>query len=803
MKSKAQRYLFLITIIIPSIAYGQALSPLKIRERVYTDFRETAESLTKVQRKDALKTWVTATLAHPQSRTDFASAFQKLTERIPNKLWLELIIHYGMTEQHANFARAVEFFYFNLAVFANQLARDEFVNEGSLKDRARQISAANPWQSLAQLGQCLENARGDIAARVIGCTDQMQWPAKAVDLLKQATIFGRNLDYLGPAFVSEFAGSIGGNKVLQWTENSYGPEMISYLADKLNLFYRDLGRNKPYFQYRKEDFRADLGTLPPNPQSFLNRFFTSEEGFPNEFADKNSPGFHKSYSNLTFDSHAPNMFGVIYDQIRQAKHSIFIDVFFLGGSMGVFLSKALIAMKMENPELKIFILSDQENPLGYRNELDPVFGYLAAFYDAWGKDHAFYALNPNVFLKDTALPELMDFIISDEILKEVVTSEFAPTIIKSLGSYPKAKSDHSKVLVIDGLDPTRAVAFVGSKNFTDSSGALAYDEMTEIRGPAVGAILDSYYYDMLEALLQDFAAREGAYRPNQRDRAKKILEPWDVLGRSRTGGEISYQKQGSTTITIGQNDVYGFSRSAIDQDIRVLSQARRQIIISDQFVFDPAIISTLVESARKGVKIYLLLESQVDPLKRGTAQVQELAHIPNIVFLPDLNWTGKVAMKWKNVPQSHWQALQAANRINPNIAMAPEYHLKAISIDGVAPEARHSCSSPQGQAELAQQLASPYLISGSANKDNFTLRGGFREFQIGFSDGVATVEHDCHFWARWDSPELSEPIDLNTLFAVPASLQSRLTAVDIKTMLHNLLVNGYNLRIEPIPVPSR
>src|SRR5690606_4122904 len=68
--------------------------------------------------------------------------------------------------------------------------------------------------------------------------------------------------------------------------------------------------------------------------------------------------------------------------------------------------------------------------------------------------------------------------------------------------YAGVKSDHSKVFVIDGKTQ-HPTALVGSKNLTDASGALCFDEVVKVEGPGAAVVQDDYYFDMVYALSRE------------------------------------------------------------------------------------------------------------------------------------------------------------------------------------------------------------------------------------------------------------------------------------------------------------
>ena len=270
--------------------------------------------------------------------------------------------------------------------------------------------------------------------------------------------------------------------------------------------------------------------------------------------------------------------------------------------------------------------------------------------------------------------------------------------------------------------------------------------------------------------------------------ARKLLTALDVMNRSGGKPDLNWPLAGFATLSIGENNVYGTIRSALSQDISLINSAEKQIIISDQFLYDPQIIRALLEKIQKNqqLKVYIMLatmEDELDPTKN-------FAHIPNISYMDTLKATGQVFAKWKKIPDADLVALKEVN-LKYNVKLAPEYHLKAISIDGITYDMKDLCSDPQknSMALINSITKVPALVSGSANKDVLTMTGGFREFQVVVYDRSATTAHDCQFWQRFSDPDQSKLISNETM-----NLPAELINIGIDGVLLNQIIrNTINL----------
>src|SRR5690606_22537343 len=63
-----------------------------------------------------------------------------------------------------------------------------------------------------------------------------------------------------------------------------------------------------------------------------------------------------------------------------------------------------------------------------------------------------------------------------------------------------------------------------------------------------------------------------------------------------------------------------------------------------------------------------------------------------------------------------------------------------------------------------------HLISGSANKDQTTMYGAFREQQLEVYDESVTDAHDAKFEREWNSFEETYPLFENFDFEVPENM---------------------------------
>jgi len=494
-----------------------------------------------------------------------------------------------------------------------------------------------------------------------------------------------------PGHVISETGWVGGNKVTYLGYNDTSKELADLLTTKTDLVHS-------LYNYKSsgsvENFKKRISNKDKN-------IFSTQEGF---WSFENHPVWNQKLG----------IFAELAKGITQAKESIFIDVFFLGGTMGASLAKKLTDMLEVNQNLKVFILHDVLNPFSEqtKQEMQPVFNYLKAYSVLY--PNRILAVDSYIEAHKTGLPKYLNRYINQNRLKAV-------GLDKHFSLYANVASDHSKVIVIDGKskDP---IAFVGSKNLTDASGAVCFDEVVKIEGPAAAVVQDDYYDDMLESLKND---KLYSHLANQ---FISLLRPFDLLerdiNRNVTRSVVVNNKKENVVLRAGYNNWNSTRTNVIDQNVQAILFAKDKIRIKDQFLFDRNVILALqkakIDNPRLDIKIIL------EPVK-----TTDSPDLPNILFADVLRDLG-IQLRFAKLDKE-----------NPRVRQ--EYHMKTISTDG------------------------KFVISGSANKDHTTMYGSFREQQVHVYDEAATKEHDRIFDEHWkealefDESKYQVPAQLKTL----------------------------------------
>ena len=424
--------------------------------------------------------------------------------------------------------------------------------------------------------------------------------------------------------------------------------------------------------------------------------------------------------------------GAIFPQIKEdldnAKKTIFIDIFFLGSSMGASLAKHLITIAEKG--IKVFILRDNYNHFGHEPEMRPIFNFLMAYSE---KNPTKMVISGSyIKAHSSGLPNFIAPMISDNFLEK-------SGLQSHLKLYGRAQSDHSKVFVIDGKTSS-PVAFVGSKNLTDASGAVIYDEVVRVVGPAAAAVQDDYYWDMHYALKYELGeaglknlAQKGwssalfKSGASLDEMASNVIKPFDLLERDAKGratvAKVIVTDAGDVLMRTGQNNVNSTRTNCVDQVIQMILHAKKNIYIKDQYLFDRNVILALLKAKKSNPN--LDIRALLEPMNRANPK-----GFPNLLYLDILKNAG-IQVRFKNIMAS--------------ATIESQYHMKTISADGQS------------------------VISGSANKDQTTMYGSFREEQVDVWDAAATKIHDDVLLRHWNDNESTAFTGYN--FQVPGNLK--------------------------------
>lgn len=786
--------LFCVTVASANSQYQQSI----IRdELLQTKYKQSYLDLVDINRREGLQSWYRLFLQNPQNARAYMQVKSRINPYIMSNDHANLLIYYTLTGQNENAIQTLGLFYLSALTLLENHSSDPFniyyeTTSGTAMDVVKKYTYANVKQSEKCYRDVLKDSKRGfdiqkiqfVYSLVKSCLRTNEFVYSVSRILETLT---QDSDYRGAPHAYTFMAPIGGNKVQLWNKVPTVDYAVEFLGKQLAAVHNGVNRtlNKKYSEMTIDDFKSVM----TSEEEALNGLFSRVEGFANREAN---------YTLGPISTGQQGIYQRLLEQIDNAKESVFVDIFWMGGSIGVQLAKTLIKKTIENPNFKVIIISDEENNFDYGTQLNVVYNYMRAYSEKFPNRY-FYIAPANIDLKRTSLPEFVDLLFTSSTINLAKKNDQLDSLYAADKFNLIGKSDHTKVVIVDGKNPELGIAFVGSKNWTDSSGGIATDEVAEINGPAVAAILNQFYYDVLEAFVQEDrrsdyvkmqiqAKLSGEKVSSTHQGIRMLIEPIDVLERwNKTPLEqvkLPYIEKGSDVISTAQNNIYGTETSTLDQNIHVILQAREQIIIDDQFLYDPFVVQALKTAITKHkVAVYIMLE----PLTGVDGKVV-MGHVPNNLFLPELVALG-AKVKWKKVPDSLQKAI-AAVKAQYDQTLSPEFHLKSITVDGVRAGEVDVCNS--SNPSLKHHKTIPALITGSANKDVMTMTGGFREYQVLVYSEEAVVRHDCIFWARWNSNQ--ESVETNGLdFLVPPeAVQAGLDEENFLNVLRMVFFSAYN-----------
>ncbi|GAX59333.1 hypothetical protein SCALIN_C02_0012 [Candidatus Scalindua japonica] len=611
----------------------------------------------------------------------------------------------------ANIKRLLKYVFLNYQMMILELSKDPF-----LEDKPKLQKKVKKWKMefsddcIAFAKQIDEELLNEDPSTPKGRTRIIE------DYLKQAPLVGEEMDFVDelkkyglhhPGHVISPNGYIEGNRVELFNKNEWGKEQFIWYVKHKNVF-----KEHGYSSEDPPDGVKFYTELIKNNKSVFEEADTDEQiGFP---GFEEHPGFKKGIFKELVE-------GIRSTSIGDRNATIFIDIFLLGETIGVVIAKEIVRAIERNPSLKVFILRDMENHYGHKENMVPVYNYLRAY--SKHKPGNLIILPAELDLHPTGLADWMNYLIPED-----AQEKFGNSIQLS----PMAKADHSKIMVINGkhLDGS-AVAYVASKNWLDTSGGINYDEVIKVWGPAATIIQDNYVPDMIAALIKEYkdpktqkchvnylkllynaaTKTKGLPLPRiengspQNSRGEKeddidymlvaqtIVSDWDILNRKEGNlpDSLYVEKAGKTIINIGENNHNSHIRNALDQDIYLIENSTRKILVADQFYIEPRLVRATVEAAIDK-KFDILLTSMPGPLGVMPDNFLNVAYLD---LLLKHEASKNIRLRWKKLYRSG--------------EMIQEFHMKTLT----------------GGNENYD-----IHISGSANKGFMTMRGAFRETQV-------------------------------------------------------------------------
>ncbi|WP_141732934.1 phospholipase D-like domain-containing protein [Oligoflexus tunisiensis] len=414
------------------------------------------------------------------------------------------------------------------------------------------------------------------------------------------------------------------------------------------------------------------------------------------------------------------MASTLKDLIRGAQHNIVMDIFMLGGSWGADILHDLGAAADRGVE--VVLLHDNVSKFSVGNEMDPLWQAAKQFSL---KHPRFVALDANIRppQRASSLPvglEKLGGTLSG--LMDLITSV-------------DGKSDHSKIMIIDGLytkSPDEYAnlkphVLVTSRNLVDSAGSFYPDQGVVIRGPAAVVTLLHYQSDLFWAA--DQAKKTKRLNADDEKLLQSVQQRLETLRTTPTlikgQGWVSVQP-----LQVSANDeIRNLDTSIIPQ----IMAAERSIDIHGRVAYNWPLAMALKEAMARGVKVRIILDQQTRLSALGNAVLPYmLAEAPR--RLVDgreskqlVDDSGRI-IKESELPIKWFLPLHPSQKFgrSDRSDLVQALNAKTIIIDG--------------------RLA----LFGSADLDALTWAGGFREYAVWVDDPALASESARQFDRLWN-----------------------------------------------------
>lgn len=418
----------------------------------------------------------------------------------------------------------------------------------------------------------------------------------------------------------------------------------------------------------------------------------------------------------------------VHRMIEEAKANIFLDMFLLGGTWGVEITRDLLRAAQRG--VKVVVLHDTESVFAVGNEIIPL----------WGKILEISAREPNLTalaanLKTPGRVSSVPFGLQGLLTQLAKNKE-------NLVS-PEGVSDHSKILIVDAvyengvdefLGSLQPKALVTSRNMVDSAGSYYFDESALIEGPAAVAAMLHFRSDLFWAWNQAMASSSSPY--NQDD-AQLMTHLLDKTARM-SNGPLPVASRGLTGVEAVQISANDEVRNIDSGILRRVVDARSSIDIYGKIAYNWPLAIALKEAMARGVKVRMILDQQTTQTALLNAVLPYMiAQAPR--RLPSGRTTRElVDENGRSIEEEdldvHWHLSFRPGFFSDKkdrTSLSQEIHAKTLVVDG------------------------RYTFFGSTNFDSLTWAGGFREYSVWVDDPQIAAEVTQSFDHIYRHPLLS------------------------------------------------
>jgi phosphatidylserine/phosphatidylglycerophosphate/cardiolipin synthase-like enzyme len=434
-----------------------------------------------------------------------------------------------------------------------------------------------------------------------------------------------------------------------------------------------------------------LRTAPVIDQKMVETVFANPEHQPKEFANSpilRSPSHH-----------------AIVSLIRNAKHTLFMDVMLFGGGWATeILREALLANKQRG--VQVVVVRDSKNLFWFKPEIEPFWSGLVK--------HAAVAPGVSAVRSDTLhRGDDVPFLLS--AVNQISGS------LTAFGGDLQGTSDHSKIIIADGFQQN-AAAFVTSKNWTDFN-FINFDEGVIVRGPAAGALQVSYVKDFEAAIVQAKNERSQTQEPLLNADDFKILADWqEGVTKVSAGGEnaFRYPAQGNAAVRHMENNSNNSATTIEHTLLNLIVGAKKSIRVYNFLGHNPLLAKALVDAEKR------LGEGSVRVLFDGAD-----SYLLNQIGTRSLIMQRDASIKTPITTMARWRKVHEiipAAAVTKGIRIEQEQHTKTIVVDD------------------------RFYVAGSGNFDLGTLGGAFRETSLLIDDAKTAANSGAIFDSIWNDP---------------------------------------------------
>lgn len=523
----------------------------------------------------------------------------------------------------------------------------------------------------------------------------------------------------------------------------FSPEIYDSITDKLNYSLDPRGFIPGNDVKLISDNKVDLDRI---------KWFNDRIIFGGKSLD-----IHAPYISADSDKEAhvsmqeDPIFIKITDMITNAKDTIFIDIFLMGGTLGATIAEHLVNTAKEkikiNPNFKVLVLHDFATHYNMIDEMMPVFEYLR---DQIRSDNdlsqSFFLLQANIHRHPPGVPfNVTNLIPKDDVVYEEMQKK---------STYYESKIDHSKVIVIDA-NSDYPEAYFGSKNWSDHSGGYYYDDAIWVKGPAAALVQHSYFLDIEAALTTDPNERKlFHYKDRGFDNSNLLSKRIEILDSFKIKRNI-YPIVGEDKIRIAEANVDGKLKNARNIMIDMIINAQNHIYMEQLFLYDSYVVDALIKKKlmNPSVSIKVLMDHNGNFGMNG---------LPNTIFLKELKSYGIEVRAQKTF------GIDLVLEDGTIKKYHQENHRKIMSVDGLV------------------------LLGGSSNINPDTLQGSFREFGAQIFSKSEIQKFEKKFIIDWNDHEKVHELDIENFEANIAGKKLSRKLSDLINKIASLLIRSKN-----------